>query len=283
MRSASECAGVSSPARLGPADRRDLVALVLPGHDLPVLDAPHAAAHRRLLSRFIHHHVAEGQPLPALDFWTGPELGGEGAVIIGTAGHVDHGKSALVEALTGPPDGPAGRGAAARHHHRSQLRALCRSRMARWRGFIDVPGHEDFVQTMVAGASGIDLVLLVVAADEGIMPQTREHLAIVEQLGIPRGIAVITKADLAEPEWLELLTARSVRGSRVPPWHSRSRLPSAPSSGEGLSALRAATAAQAARSRPRDPPDLFRMPVDRAFSVRGSRAPSLPAPHGRAA
>lgn len=66
----SECAGRSSPARLGPADRRDLVALALSGHDLPVLDAPHAAAHRRLLSRFIHHHVAEGQALPALDFWT---------------------------------------------------------------------------------------------------------------------------------------------------------------------------------------------------------------------
>jgi DNA repair protein RecO (recombination protein O) len=66
-----ECAGMGAPARLNPSDRRDLAALVLPGHDLPVLDAPHAAAHRRLLSRFIHHHVAEGQALPALDFWTG--------------------------------------------------------------------------------------------------------------------------------------------------------------------------------------------------------------------
>jgi selenocysteine-specific elongation factor len=189
-------------------------------------------------------------------------------VIIGTAGHVDHGKSALVEALTGH----------------------CMDRLAEERrrgitidlnfapfplpdgsvaGFIDVPGHEDFVQTMVAGASGIDLVLLVVAADEGIMPQTREHLAIVEQLGIPRGIAVITKSDLVEPEWLELLLAE------VAEWIADSTVafgaPLAVSavSGQGLAALGAAIAALRADGRPRDREDLFRMPVDRAFSVSG--------------
>ena len=189
-------------------------------------------------------------------------------MIIGTAGHVDHGKSALVEALTG---------------HRMDRLAEERRRGitidlnfapfplpdGSVAGIIDVPGHEDFVQTMVAGASGVDLVLLVVAADEGIMPQTREHLAIVEQLGIPRGIAVITKADLAEPEWLELLTAE------VGAWVSGSSvafdvpLAVSASSGEGLSALHTAIAAQAAHPRPRDPLDLFRMPVDRAFSVPG--------------
>jgi len=189
-------------------------------------------------------------------------------VIIGTAGHVDHGKSALVEALTG---------------HRMDRLAEERRRGitidlnfapfplpdGTVAGFIDVPGHEDFVQTMVAGASGIDLVLLVVAADEGIMPQTREHLAIVEQLGIPRGIVVVTKSDLVEQEWLELLMAE------VAEWTARSAVafeaPLAVSavSGQGLPALRAAIAALGRRGRPRDRDDLFRMPVDRAFSVPG--------------
>jgi len=136
-------------------------------------------------------------------------------------------------------------------------------------GFIDVPGHEDFVQTMVAGASGVDLVLLVVAADEGIMPQTREHLAIVEQLGIPRGIVVITKADLSETEWLDLLAAEVgewVAGSSVA---FEAPLVVSASTGAGLTGLRAAIVAHSADPRPRDPQDLFRMPVDRAFSVPG--------------
>ena len=74
-------------------------------------------------------------------------------------------------------------------------------------GIIDVPGHEDFVRTMVAGASGIDVALLVIAADEGIMPQTREHLLVLEQLRVPAGIAVLTKADAVDPDWLELVQA----------------------------------------------------------------------------
>src|SRR5215212_9281319 len=74
-------------------------------------------------------------------------------------------------------------------------------------GVVDVPGHEDFVRTMVAGASGIDLALLVIAADEGMMPQTEEHLAILEQLAVPAVIPVITKVDLVDPEWLQLLMA----------------------------------------------------------------------------
>ncbi|MFI5209584.1 MAG: selenocysteine-specific translation elongation factor [Gemmatimonadales bacterium] len=189
-------------------------------------------------------------------------------MIIGTAGHVDHGKSALVEALTG---------------HRMDRLAEERRRgitidlnFAPYplpdgsvAGFIDVPGHEDFVQTMVAGSSGVDLVLLVVAADEGIMPQTREHLSIVEQLGIPRGIVVLTKTDLVDSEWLALLEAE------VGEWVAASSvvfdapLPVSALTGTGLPALRAAIVAQAAHTRPRDPGDLFRMPVDRAFSVPG--------------
>ena len=135
-------------------------------------------------------------------------------MIIGTAGHIDHGKSTLVTALTG--------------------RAMDRLAEERRRGItidlgfapleiggvvaagiVDVPGHEDFVRTMVAGASGIDLVLLVVDAVEGVRPQTLEHLDIVEQLRIPRGIPVITKVDLADPDWIDLveveLTERLVK------------------------------------------------------------------------
>ncbi len=190
-------------------------------------------------------------------------------MIIGTAGHVDHGKSALVEALTGkrmdrlaeerrrgitielnfaPFDLPDGRRA----------------------GIIDVPGHEDFVQTMVAGASGLDLVLLIIAADEGLMPQTREHRAIVEQLGVPLALPVITKVDLVEPDWLELLIAE------VTEWTGRSPVPFLPPiavsarTGSGVEELRSAIASALSQAPPRDASDLFRMPVDRAFSVAGT-------------
>src|SRR5213593_2033880 len=124
------------------------------------------------------------------------------AAVVGTAGHIDHGKTARVRRLTGvdtarlpeekkrgisidlgfaPLVTPAG------------VRA----------GIVDVPGHERFVKNMLAGVGGIDLVLLLIAADEGVMPQTREHLAIVKLLGIPRGIVVLTKCDLVEQDWLE--------------------------------------------------------------------------------
>jgi selenocysteine-specific elongation factor len=126
-------------------------------------------------------------------------------MIIGTAGHIDHGKSTLVTALTGRAMDRLA------EEQRRQITIelnfapvdLGGGRMA---GIVDVPGHEDFVRTMVAGASGIDLALLVVAADEGIMPQTEEHLAILEQLNVAAGIPVITKSDLVDPEWLQLVT-----------------------------------------------------------------------------
>src|SRR5580692_7268038 len=124
-------------------------------------------------------------------------------VIVGTAGHIDHGKSALVEALTGThPDRleeekrrgiTIDLGFAFLNLDRMQF------------GFIDVPGHEKFVRNMLAGAGGIDLLLLVVAADESIKPQTREHFDICRMLGIPRGLVVITKADLVEGDVLGLV------------------------------------------------------------------------------
>jgi selenocysteine-specific elongation factor len=189
-------------------------------------------------------------------------------VIVGTAGHIDHGKSALISALTG--------------------RAMDRLVEERRRGItidlnfaplslggglvagvVDVPGHEDFVRTMVAGASGIDLALLVIAADEGIMPQTVEHLAVLAHLGIAAGIPVLTKADLVEPDWLELVmaeVAERLAGSSVPfepPVATSAR------TGAGLEELRARLAARAAGLQPRRGADLFRLPVDRAFSLAG--------------
>ncbi|MBT3942660.1 MAG: GTP-binding protein, partial [Chloroflexi bacterium] len=126
--------------------------------------------------------------------------------VIGTAGHVDHGKSTLIEALTGiDPD---------------RLREEKSRGMTIELGFawvtlpggrevsiVDVPGHERFIKTMLMGAGGVDLALLIVAADEGVMPQTREHLAILDLLGIERGIVALTKSDLVEPDWVELVTA----------------------------------------------------------------------------
>ena len=139
-------------------------------------------------------------------------------VIIGTAGHIDHGKSALVKALTGvDPD---------RLKEEKERGITIELGFAHLdlpsgtlAGIIDVPGHEKFVRTMVAGAAGIDLVMLVVAADEGIMPQTREHLDICRLLGVPRGLVVVTKSDLLPglgPGWLALLendVRESTRGT----------------------------------------------------------------------
>src|SRR6476661_8188416 len=126
--------------------------------------------------------------------------------VIGTAGHVDHGKSTLIRALTGiDPD---------------RLREEKERGMTIDLGFawlrlpgdievsiVDVPGHERFIHNMLAGIGGIDIALLVVAADEGVMPQTREHVAILDLLGISQGVVALTKRDLVDDEWLELVTA----------------------------------------------------------------------------
>ena len=126
-------------------------------------------------------------------------------VIVGTAGHIDHGKSALVEALTGThPD-------RLEEERRRGITidlgfAFLETSDVRL-GFIDVPGHERFVRNMLAGVGGLDLVLLVIAADEGIKPQTREHFDICRLLEIPRGLIVLTKIDLVDPKgWLRLVS-----------------------------------------------------------------------------
>ena len=125
-------------------------------------------------------------------------------VVAGTAGHIDHGKSSLVLALTGiDPD---------RLKEEKERGITIDIGFAHLDlgdgltlGIVDVPGHERFVKNMLAGVGGIDLVMLIIAADEGVMPQTREHLAICQLLRVRSGVVVLTKADLAEPDWLELV------------------------------------------------------------------------------
>ena len=189
-------------------------------------------------------------------------------MIIGTAGHIDHGKSSLVTALTGKPMDRLA------EERRREITIelnfapfdLGHGRMA---GVVDVPGHEDFIRTMVAGSSGIDLVLLVVAADEGIMPQTEEHLTILEQLGVVAGIPVITKADLADPEWLELVSLEVADRLARSPVAFESPLTVSARTGDGIEALRERLRARAAALPARSPADAFRMPIDRVFSLSG--------------
>jgi selenocysteine-specific elongation factor len=190
-------------------------------------------------------------------------------VIIGTAGHIDHGKTALVHALTGvdtdrlPEEKRRG---ITIDLGFAPLR-LADGTVA---GVVDVPGHEAFVRTMLAGATGIDLALLVVAADEGPMPQTREHLAILGLLGVRGGVVALTKCDLVEDEWLALVEAemRDVLAGTL-----LAQAPIVATSvvaGTGLDALRAHIGDALATAPRRDEGDLFRLPVDRAFTVRGT-------------
>src|SRR5512137_680364 len=192
-------------------------------------------------------------------------------VVIGTAGHVDHGKTSLVKALTGIDTDRL------REEQRRGITielgfahlALPDGTVA---GVVDVPGHERFVRAMAAGAGGIDLVVLVVAADEGVMPQTREHLDICRLLGVPRGLVAVTKADLLPglgADWLPLLE-QEIRGAVGGTFlEGAAVIPVSSRTGDGLPALRTELARLAGevRERPADGP-LF-LPVDRSFSVKG--------------
>ena len=189
-------------------------------------------------------------------------------MIIGTAGHIDHGKSALVSALTGRPMDRL------MEEKRREITielnfAPLNLGTGRIAGVVDVPGHEDFVRTMVAGASGIDLVLLVVAADEGIMPQTEEHLAILEQLAVPAGIPVISKIDLADSEWLQLVTSELSQRLAASPIDFEPPLAVSARNGSGIETLRERLIARATGLPPRLSSDAFRMPIDRSFSLPG--------------
>ena len=196
------------------------------------------------------------------------------SVIVGTAGHIDHGKSALVRALTGiDPDrleeekrrgitidlgfanldlqGPGG----------EPIRI----------GLVDVPGHERFVRNMLAGVGGIDLVLLVVAADESVKPQTREHFEICRLLSVQRGITVLTKSDLVDAETLEVVTmevAEFLAGSFLDPATSPI-IPVSSKTGAGLDQLKRELARLAAEAPAKDSGAVFRLPIDRVFTMKG--------------
>ena len=190
-------------------------------------------------------------------------------MIIGTAGHIDHGKTALVRALTGVDT--------------DRLPEEKRRGITIELGFaplvldgvgivgvVDVPGHEAFVRTMLAGATGIDLALLVIAADEGAMPQTREHLAILSLLGVRGGVVALTKRDLVDDDWIALVEddVRSMlEGS---PLAEAEIVAVSSTRGDGLDDLRAAIGRAATAIPRRAADDLFRMPVDRVFTVRGT-------------
>ena len=189
-------------------------------------------------------------------------------VVLGTAGHIDHGKTSLVKALTGVDTDrlkeEKERGITIDLGFAS-LELPGDIRM----GVVDVPGHERFVRNMLAGVGGIDLVMLVIAADEGVMPQTREHLAICQLLEIQDGIVALTKKDMVDEEWLELVTddvqnflaGTFLEGKPILPVSSRT--------GEGVEEIRAALAERAAQVSHKNVDGPFRLPIDRVFTMRG--------------
>ena len=189
-------------------------------------------------------------------------------IIIGSAGHIDHGKTALVRALTGIDTDrlkeEKQRGISIdlgfAHLQISQNVRL---------GFVDVPGHERFIKNMLAGVGGIDLVLFVIAADESIKPQTREHFDICRLLGIRKGIVVLTKSDLADNDLIELVRLEVdefVRGSFL---ENAPIVAVSSTTGAGLAELRSEIEKMAAAVPEKDASQYFRLPIDRAFSMRG--------------
>jgi selenocysteine-specific elongation factor len=189
-------------------------------------------------------------------------------VIVGTAGHIDHGKSTLVTALTGiDPDRLAEE--KARGMTIDLGFAPYVTRRGRKVGIIDVPGHERFVKNMVAGASSVDLFLLVVAADDGVMPQTREHVEILGLLGARQGIVVITKIDLVDADLRELAIGEIEQFLIGTPFEHAPRIGVSATTGEGMDALRDALDALIEATPPRGEDGVFRMPIQRVFSARG--------------
>lgn len=189
-------------------------------------------------------------------------------VIIGTAGHVDHGKSSLIKALTGLQTDRL---------DEEKKRGITIDLGFAWldlpdgskAGIVDVPGHERFVHNMLAGAGGIDLAILVVAADEGVMPQTEEHLAILDLLDIKQGIIVMTKIDLVDPDWLDL-AEETVREAVADSFFAQAPIFRVSAyTGQGIEDLRQAIV-KAVQDLPEKNPNLaFREPIDRVFSVEG--------------
>ncbi len=190
-------------------------------------------------------------------------------MIIGTAGHIDHGKTSLVRRLTGVDTD--------RLKEEKARGISIALGFAYWPqadgsvvGFIDVPGHEKFVHTMLAGAAGIDLLLLVVAADDGVMPQTREHVAIARLLGIREAIVAITKTDLVEAGRTAMVEAEIAALLSSGPFAKAPMLPVSAVTGEGLPELAALLASRARGAQARQGDGAFRLAVDRCFTLQGT-------------
>src|SRR5436305_12105978 len=188
--------------------------------------------------------------------------------IIGTAGHIDHGKTALVKALTGVDTD--------RLPEEKRRGITIDLGFASWItdeyqiGFIDVPGHERFVKNMLAGVGGIDSALLVVAADESIKPQTREHFAICRLLGIPSGVVAITKSDLVDRDIIDLVRLEIEEMTAGSFLERAPIVPVSSVTGAGLDDLRAAIVASVASVDDRDTTTrVFRLPIDRVFTMKG--------------
>ncbi|TWC52076.1 selenocysteine-specific translation elongation factor SelB [Pseudomonas sp. SJZ080] len=191
-------------------------------------------------------------------------------MIVGTAGHIDHGKTALLQALTGQAGDR-------RREERERGMTIDLGYLyaalepgAALTGFIDVPGHERFTHNMLAGAQGIDLVLLVVAADDGVMPQTREHLAIVELLGIPRALIAITKCDRVEPSRVQAVREQIATLLAPGPYAGAPQIALSNTTGEGIETLRQALLDAQENVLQRSTHGGFRLAIDRAFSVAGA-------------
>lgn len=188
-------------------------------------------------------------------------------IIVGTAGHIDHGKTALVRALTGIE---TDRLEEEKRRGISIELGFAHLETAGVRfGFVDVPGHERFVRNMLAGAGGIDMVVLVIGADESIKPQTREHFDICRLLGVRHGLIALTKSDLVDREIVELVrleAAEFVEGSFL---EGAPVIAVSSKTGEGLDALRSAMTDVAARVEPRKGEGGFRLPIDRSFVLKG--------------
>lgn len=193
---------------------------------------------------------------------------GEGGFVVGTAGHIDHGKSTLITALTGiDPD------RLAEEKRRGMTIDLGFAHMVlpsgREIGIVDVPGHARFMRNMLAGAHGLDAVMLVVAADEGVMPQTREHLEVVDLLQVRRGIVVLTKADLVDEAWLELVREEVREAIQDTTLAGAEVMPVSAVSGQGLSDLITALDTLLDSAEARLDLGRPRLPVDRVFTMSG--------------
>jgi len=189
-------------------------------------------------------------------------------LVMGTAGHIDHGKTSLVKTLTGINTDRL---------KEEKKRGITIELGFAWLdfpndlhiGIVDVPGHEKFVRTMVAGAGGIDFVCLVIAADEGVMPQTREHFDICRMLNIEHGLVALTKTDMVDPEWLSLVTddlEEYLKGTFL---ENAPIVPVSSTTGQGKEEILVAIESLAKNIKDKAAADLFRLPIDRVFTIKG--------------